>query len=58
MIHGTVVGLQARISVVFRLLGRSDKEFECIIDTGFEGFLTLPPAIVTELGLPYLSLPV
>ena len=55
MIHGTVVGLQARISVIFRLPGRSDQEFECVIDTGFEGFLTLPPAIITELGLPYLS---
>ncbi|MFN6567099.1 clan AA aspartic protease [Dendronalium sp. ChiSLP03b] len=32
----------------------SDVEIECVIDTGFEGFLTLPPSLITELGLPYL----
>lgn len=25
------------------------------MDTGFEGFLTLPPAVVTDLGLPYVA---
>ncbi len=27
---------------------------EAIIDTGFNGFLTLPPALVAALGLPWL----
>ncbi|MXW24102.1 MAG: clan AA aspartic protease [Chloroflexi bacterium] len=27
------------------------REIEAIIDTGFGGFLTLPPELVTELGL-------
>lgn len=55
MIHGTVVGLQARIRIVLLLAGRSDLEVECVVDTGFEGALTLPFAVVDELGLPYLS---
>lgn len=25
------------------------------MDTGFEGFLTLPPAVVNELQLPYVA---
>ena len=41
MIHGTVVGLQARMSVLVRLEDKSDVEIEFVIDTGFEGFLTL-----------------
>ena len=55
MIHGTVVGLQARISVLVCLEGKLDEEIEFIVDTGFEGFLTLPPALVVELGLPYIA---
>ena len=30
------------------------QEIEAIIDTGFTGFLTLPPALVTALGLSWL----
>ena len=54
MIHGSVVGLQARMGVLLRPPERSEVEIECVIDTGFEGFLTLPSAIVADLGLPYL----
>ncbi|BAU12046.1 hypothetical protein LEP3755_25740 [Leptolyngbya sp. NIES-3755] len=55
MIHGTVIGLQARINVILRLPQGSEFEVECVVDTGFEGFLTLPPAIIGELGLPYVA---
>jgi clan AA aspartic protease len=54
VIHGTVVGLQARISVVLIPLERSNVDIECVVDTGFEGFLTLPPSVIADLGLPYL----
>ena len=30
-------------------------EIEAVIDTGFTGYLTVTPALVTELGLRYLS---
>lgn len=55
MIEGRVSGLQARVDVIFRLTGQPDLQIECVIDTGFEGALTLPPAAVAALGLPYLT---
>lgn len=55
MRHGTVVGLQARLGVVLRPQGSSEIEIEFVIDTGFEGFLTLPPAAIAKLGLPYIA---
>jgi clan AA aspartic protease len=30
-----------------------EQEIECIVDTGFSGSLSLPPALVAELGLPF-----
>jgi clan AA aspartic protease len=54
VIHGSVVGLQARMNVLLRPPERSEIEIECVIDTGFEGFLTLPISVITDLGLPYL----
>jgi clan AA aspartic protease len=55
VIQGTVVELQARINVVLRPLDRSDVEIECVVDTGFEGALTLPPDVVAALKLPYVT---
>jgi clan AA aspartic protease len=52
MIHGTVVRLQARVGVVFRLPNSPDLTIEFVVDTGFEGALTLPQAAVAALGLP------
>ncbi|MDZ7957908.1 MAG: clan AA aspartic protease [Aulosira sp. DedQUE10] len=54
MIHGNVVGLQARMGVILLPPERSGIEIECVVDTGFEGFLTLPPSVIADLGLPYL----
>ncbi|MGM3306546.1 clan AA aspartic protease [Anabaena sp. WFMT] len=55
MIHGTVVGLQARINVIFHLPEGLNIEIGCVVDTGFEGFLTLPADAITKLRLPYLA---
>jgi clan AA aspartic protease len=56
VIQGNVVGLQAQIGVLFCLADRSQiLEIKCVIDTGFEGCLTLPPAAVAQLQLPYLT---
>ncbi|WP_207714373.1 hypothetical protein [Scytonema sp. UIC 10036] len=55
MMHGAVVGLQARINIILRSSGRSDVEIECVVDTAFEGTLTLPPHIIAALDLPYVT---
>jgi len=31
------------------------REIEAVIDTGYSGFLTLPPQVVAELGLPFVT---
>ncbi len=32
------------------------REVEAVIDTGFTGFLTLSPDVITESGLPFLGI--
>jgi clan AA aspartic protease len=54
MIAGKVQGHHALVPVTFRLAGRPDVTIEFVVDTGFVGFLTLPPTAVTALGLPFL----
>ena len=54
MIAGKVQGHHALVLVTFRLAGRPDVTIEFVVDTGFVGFLTLPPTAVTALGLPFL----
>lgn len=55
MIHGSVTGLQARINIVLRPPGQPDVEIECVVDTGFEGAITLPPNLVAAFGLQYFT---
>ncbi|MDE0077720.1 MAG: hypothetical protein OXO50_09385 [Caldilineaceae bacterium] len=53
MIEGVVNAAYEPV-VVLAVQGPSGQasEIEAIIDTGFTGFLTVPPALATELGLP------
>ena len=55
MIQGRVNSLQAQTNVIFRLPNQPDVEIEFVVDTGFEGALTLPPAAVSVLGLPFFQ---
>jgi clan AA aspartic protease len=48
-------GHQAIISVPFIFPGQPNIAIDFVIDTGFEGALTLPPAAVVALGLPYFQ---
>ena len=56
MIEGVV---NARYEAVVRLslLNSSGqtRDIDAVVDTGFNGFLTLPPALVAELGLARLG---
>jgi clan AA aspartic protease len=55
VINGVVVGRQAQIKVVLRIADYPDLEIGCVIDTGFEGALTLPALVVEKLQLPYVA---
>jgi clan AA aspartic protease len=48
---GTVIDLQGRLEVVVRLSDQPDRTVECVLDTGFQGELALPPTRVAALGL-------
>jgi clan AA aspartic protease len=55
VINGIVIGRQAQLKVVLRISGYPDLEIGCVIDTGFEGALTLPIDAVTKLQLPHVA---
>lgn len=53
---GRVEDLQAVLPVAFRRgVGQPDIAIDFVVDTGFTGFLTLPPAAVAALRLPLLD---
>jgi len=55
MITGMVnANREAAIRLLVRGPQGHQQEIEAIIDTGFTGFLTLPPLLVTALGLAWL----
>jgi clan AA aspartic protease len=56
MIAGTVnAAREARISLVLRAPHGATREIDALIDTGFDGFLTLPPNVIAALGLKRLG---
>ena len=56
MIAGVVNStLAATVHLSVRGSGGQEEDIEAIIDTGFNGFLTLSPVLVRRLGLPHLG---
>ena len=56
MITGEVnVHHEATIRLPVRDADGREQEVEAILDTGFNGSLTLPPAVIPALGLPWRS---
>ena len=54
MIIGVVNGnLEAIIRLVVRGPNGQEDEIEAVIDTGFTGFLTLPPSLIVSPGLAW-----
>ena|SRR5690242_5965697 len=53
MMTGSVSGRRALVPVTLRISGQPDLTIEFVLDTGFGGFLTLPPAAVARLALPF-----
>ncbi len=56
MIQGRVnAGFEVMVRLVIRGTSGRAREVEAVIDTGFNGFLSLPPTLATELGLPLIE---
>ena len=56
MITGVVnANHEATIQLVVRGAHGQQETIEAVIDTGFTGSLTLPPMLITALGLPWLG---
>ncbi len=56
MIEG-IVNAHLEAVVTLHLAGPAGqaREIDAVIDTGFNGFLVLPPALVADLGLPIVG---
>ena len=54
MMSGSVVNLHAILKLRLRTQNGAFQDGEFVIDTGFTGFLTMPPQEVALLGLPYV----
>lgn len=50
---GPLTYLQPRIEIGVAGSDGVFKTLSVVVDTGFTGWLTLPPALIRELGLPY-----
>ncbi len=52
-----VVNAHLEAIITVSLLGSTGqtKEVDAVVDTGFNGFLTLPPMLVADLGLPVVG---
>lgn len=54
MITGIVRDRYATVSLTFFLPNGSSLPIEFVIDTGFTGYLCLPPEAVSVMGLPFI----
>ncbi len=54
MIEGAVnAAYEAVIPIAVQGPEGEARDIEAVVDTGFTGFLSLPPSLVAELGLPF-----
>jgi clan AA aspartic protease len=54
VIAGTISGRRAYVNLSVRGPSEQEGEVEFVLDTGFNGVITLPPAACAALGLPYV----
>jgi clan AA aspartic protease len=55
MVTGVVnAALEATLRIVVLDTRGQPSEIETVVDTGFSGFLTLPPPLIAALALPWL----
>ena len=54
MIEGVVnAAREAMVTVSLRGSDGQSRQIDAVVDTDYNGFLTLPSSVVAELGLPY-----
>lgn len=54
MLAGSVNAFrEAILRVILRGPGGVEREIEAVVDTGYDGALTLPPSLIGDLGLPF-----
>ena len=51
MIVGVVQGREPRIRLIVRGFRGRQREIEAVVDTGYTGWLTLPPSVIEALNL-------
>ena len=57
MIQGVVnAAYEPVITLALQGPSGQSRDIEAVVDTGFNGFLTLPTSLVSELGLPFISI--
>jgi len=56
MITGTIKSNEGRIRLTIKGLRGRKREIEAVIDTGYTEWLTLPPDVISALGLRWQSL--
>ena len=57
MIQGVVnAAYEPVITLALQGPSGQSRDIEAVVDTGFNGFLTLPAVLVSELGLPFISI--
>ena len=57
MIQGVVnAAYEPMITLALQGPSGQSRDIEAVVDTGFNGFLTLPTVLVSELGLPFISI--
>jgi clan AA aspartic protease len=55
MIVGIVQGREARIRLTIRGFGGREQEIDAVVDSGYTGWLTLPPTVIADLQLRWQS---
>ncbi len=55
MISGIVRGREALIRLTLRGFRGREQEIDAVVDSGYTGWLTLPPAVITALQLRWES---
>lgn len=54
MIGSVSADLEALLTLIVRDAGGRPHDVETVVDTGFDGYLTLPTNLIMALGLPWL----